>query len=405
MHKEIFRNTTFQIFSRVVTTAIGFLITVILARSFGAYAFGEFSKVTSFVAIFYLFVDFGINAIFLKNSKSFSSLFYLRILMSLVLLVVVNLISLIFPYNPSLDTGFSPFVRIGIFIFSFSIFSQGIIYSTSAIFQKKLKFDLFMFSQVVGETINLFLIAVLIFFAKSLELVIISFVLSNFVTAIFSLILVKEEVSGIDFNYSKKMLTDSMPIGLMMIFNLIYFRVDTIILAIYKSNQDVAIYSLSYRFFDFFISIPLFLSNSLYPKLLKNINNRTSFSKLLNNYFLVYLFISIIIMIPVWFLSPLFQLVGEDFASSITPFRILLISLPLFFVTSFLQWVLITLSKQKFLMYVYFISMVMNIVLNLIFIPKYSYIAASWVTGLGEAFVFLALTGYLIKERYFKYGK
>ena len=399
MHKEIFKNTSFQILARGITTIIGFAITVLVARAFGVYGFGEFSKITSFIALFYLFADFGLNAIFLKKPQSFSSLFFLRIIISIFLIIFANVGSLLLPYNSILNTGFSPFVRMGIFIFSFTILSQGIIYSTSSIFQKKLRFDYFMISQIIGEIINFFIIVVLIFFAKSLELIIIAFVVSNFITAFLSLILAKEKISEFDFKYSKDIFKSSLPIGLMMVFNLIYFRIDIILLSIFKSNQDVGIYSLAYRFFDFFIALPLFLSNSIYPKLLETIKNKNEFSKITKNYFFIYLISSFVIIIPVWFLSPLFTLISPDYSASIYPFRVLIISLPIFFITSFLQWILISMDKQRFLMMVYFVAAIINVILNLMFIPKYSYFASSWITLIGEGLILVLLALKLVKEK------
>lgn len=391
MHKDIFKNTSFQVVSRVVTTIIGFLITIIIARHFGAYDFGEFSKITSYIAMFYLFVDFGLNAIFLKNPKSFSSLFYLRIILSILVLVFANIIAFVLPYNSNFDTGFSPFVRMGIFIFSFTIFSQAIIYSASSIFQKNLKYHLLMYSQIIGEIISLFIIVLLIFFAKSLPLIIFAFVISNFITAALSIFLTKENINEFDSSYSKQMIISSAPLGLMLIFNLIYFRIDILILSFFKSNQDVGLYSIAYRFFDFFIAIPLFLSNSLYPKLIENLKSSTIFTKIANRYLLVYLILSIVIVIPVWFLSPMFKLVGDSYSLASIPFRILILSLPVFFLTSFVQWVLISLNQQKFLLIIYFVAALLNIILNLIFIPQYSYFASAWITGGCELFVLIAL--------------
>jgi O-antigen/teichoic acid export membrane protein len=83
------------------------------------------------------------------------------------------------------------------------------------------------------------------------------------------------------------------------------------------------------------------------------------------------------------------------------PFRILLLSLPFFFTTSFLQWVLITLEKQKYLMYVYLFSTLLNIVLNIIFIPQFSYLASATITLMSEALVFVFLIGEVLKTRIF----
>jgi len=156
---------------------------------------------------------------------------------------------------------------------------------------------------------------------------------------------------------------------------------------------------LAYKFFDFLIALPLFLSNAVYPFLIKEKSNRQLFFGATGKYFLVFLLFSVVVMIPFWFISPLFTLVKADFAASIFPFRILLLSLPFFFTTSLLQWALITLGEQKYLMLVYFFCTLINIILNIIFIPQFSYIASATITLISEGIVFVFLLVPLLKYR------
>jgi O-antigen/teichoic acid export membrane protein len=177
----------------------------------------------------------------------------------------------------------------------------------------------------------------------------------------------------------------------MLVFNLVYFRVDTILLSLLKTSNDVGVYGLSYKFFDFLIALPLFLSNSLYPFLLANKKNTRKFFLLVWNYLLIFAITGVFLIIPFLFLSPVFTFIRNDYVLSVLPFNLLLFSLPIFFVTSLLQWTLITLGKQKFLMWVYFASTIINIILNLIFIPQYSYIASAIITGVTELLVMIIL--------------
>jgi O-antigen/teichoic acid export membrane protein len=401
-HKLIFKNTFYQTFARVVTSFIGFLITIIIARKFGVLGYGDFTKVTSYIALSYLVLDFGFNAFFLQYEKPhFKSLFYLRILISLIVFVVIDLIALILPYNYALGTGFSGSVRTGIFIFSFSVFAQSIILSTTAIFQKSINYFRYMIGVVVGSLVNLVLVLLFAFLNFSIFFILFAFVVSSFTSALFLIKFGKEPIWPFSFDkaFAKEILTKSLPIGLMLIFNLVYFRADMFLLSLLAPTRDVGIYGLSYKFFDFLIALPLFLSNAIYPFLLKAKKEGKGFCHLTRNYFFVFLASSLIVIIPFWFISPLFILIKTDFANCIIPFRILLLSLPFFFTTSFLQWVLITLEKQKYLMYVYLFSVILNIVLNMIFIPQFSYLASATITLISEGLVFVLLIGKVFKVR------
>jgi O-antigen/teichoic acid export membrane protein len=65
------------------------------------------------------------------------------------------------------------------------------------------------------------------------------------------------------------------------------------------------------------------------------------------------------------------------------------------------MWVLIAEKKQKLLLGIYGISMIINICLNYFFIPVYGYMAAAWITVGSEALV-LSMSGisvvYLLKK-------
>lgn len=395
-HLKIFRNTAYQITTRIITSSIGFVTTIILARYLGVLGYGDFTKITAFVGLFYLIADFGLNAIFLqKEAKDspFKKLFFLRLVMAMVLVFLVNAISFFLPFNNRLNLGFSEGVRLGIMIFSLSIINQAVLFSASAIFQKKLQYQNLMKSTAVGSSITFLLIAIFAYYSLSLPYFLWAFVLGGAVTGITSLYLTKEKIGSfsIDFSSAQKLLMESAPLGLMLIFNLVYFRIDIFLLSFLKPTGDVGIYGLAYKFFDFLIALPLFLSNSLYPSLLSWQKNYRKLIGLSRIYFLVFLFFSLAVLIVFWFLAPLIVLVKKEFLLSVLPFRILLLSLPFFFMTSILQWILISQREQKFLMFVYLVCVVLNIGLNIIFIPIGSYIASAIITGVSEAIVLVFL--------------
>lgn len=394
MHKLVVTNTFYQALGKVATSGTGFIITILLAREYGVIGYGDFVKITTYVAFFYLLLDLGLNAIFLKeeDTKNYKYLFTLRILIALLMLVLSNLIGFFLPYDKFLDIGYSNMVRLGIFIFSFSYFSQAIILSSSAIFQKNLNYYAYFKAVAAGSLLNLFLVGMFVLNKMPLLYVVFSFVLSGVLTAIISIFLTREKkLIAFNYAYTKKITIAAFPIAVMLIFNLVYFRADTFLLSILKSTNDVGTYGLSYRFFEFLIALPLFLSNSLYPFLLKSKKNFRTFFIVVKQYFLIFSFIGILLIIPFWFISPFFTLIKKDYIFAVLPFRILLLSLPLFFITSLLQWTLIALGRQKFLMKAYLFSAIINVVLNLIYIPSGSYIASAIITGVTEFIVMIIL--------------
>lgn len=394
--KKIFTNTFYQILTKIFTSASGFIITILIARYFGAKGYGDFTKITAFVGLFYLIVDFGLNAIFLQLEEKearFNRLLSLRLLLSVLIVVSVNCLVLLLPFNRARDIGFPPDLRLGSFIFSLTIIFQAILLSSSAIFQKKLRYDLYLLSMTIGTLLTLGLISVFSLMRMPLEYILFSYVAGSAISSVISLMVIKENIKPFGFTqkFALKIIKDSLPLGLMLFFNLIYFRVDIIILSLLKNTVDVALYGYAYKYLEFLLAIPLFLSNAVYPFLLGSLKNLRSYYAFSQKYILVFLLISVIVMIPAWLFAPLIAVVKKDFIPSIIIFRILVLSLPVFFLTNILQWILIAKNKKAYLLKIYILAALLNIILNLFFIPKYSYTAAAIITGASEGFILIFL--------------
>jgi O-antigen/teichoic acid export membrane protein len=59
------------------------------------------------------------------------------------------------------------------------------------------------------------------------------------------------------------------------------------------------------------------------------------------------------------------------------------------------MWMLIARKQQIILMFIYGISMMINIILNIMFIPTYGTTAAAWITVISEGIV-LIMSGFVV---------
>lgn len=408
-HFNIAKNTFYQAASRLTCSFLGFLSFFLIARSFGPAGYGDFTKITAYVGIFWLVIDFGFNAIYLREDqelKYFKNLFLIRVILAFFLIILTNTVVLFLPQNNILGTGFPEKIKLGIFIYSLTILAQAVSISNNVIFQKNLKYVFSLIANIAGSFTTFLLVLFFVLKQSSLDYILGAYVLGFFLANIISIILTKAKFVStvLDFTFAKKIILQSMPIGLMLIFNLIYFRIDMVLLSIYKSPTDVGIYGFSYKFFDFLIALPLFLSNALYPTLIEQTKNYRTFSLIIKKYTWLLLLFSLILGIVCFAFAPLVTIVKSDYLASVLPFRILLISLPFFFMTCLLQWGLIALKDQKFLMPVYLMATIINISLNFIFIPIGSYIACAIITVVCEAAVFAVLLArtMIIHKKYSK---
>lgn len=409
--KLVMSNTVSQFIVKIISSSTTFIVTLAIVYFLGVSEFGSFTKVITFVSLFYLLVNFGINTIYLRDyfkeaEKYFLNIIILRILISVVLIVLAGIIALLLPYSQQTQLGFSLTEKFWIIVFSLTIATQGLFLSTNAIFQKNNSYNLSIMPTVLSSLANLILIA---FggLTKNILLVILAFPISQTVYFLISYSSIRNRFpfknQTINFiPFSKKILSSSLPLGLMLFLNFVYFRADTLILSVYKPSADVGIYGFSYKMFEFLIAFPTFFANSIYPTLIEKQKDNLNFYKLIKKYFLFLFFASFIFLAIVYFLSPLVKLVRSDLYPSVIPLRILSLSIPFFFVTSLLQWIFILKNKLYALLVIYIFSTVFNIILNMIFIPASGYIAASYITVASEALVFLLMIIFILKTGFLK---
>lgn len=405
---KVLANTASQLSVRLLTSITTLLVTLIISYQMGLTSYGSFTKVVAFVTFFYLFVDFGMNAVFLREHyediKRYSfSLLGSRLLTSLFIVLAINVITIFLPYNSVLNTGYSSQEKFLIFLFSFTIILYGLQLSLQAIMQRYLEYNKQILPSIVSSVI---LLGFVWFGAQQKDLVsiFVGYILATGIQTVFLYKLLKNHIAkAVDFGeiipFTKALLKFSSPLALVLIFNLIYAKVDMILLSIYSPSFEVGVYGFAYRIFELAIAVPLLFSNSVYPYLLEHSSDRTKFLALIKYYSALLFVASIALGLVIYIGSSFLPLIQEDFVNSIVPLRILLVSLPLFFLTSLFQWILIVKNRMKGLIAIYFSVMVIVVVLNMIFIPRFSYYAAAVITVVGEGFVLLLLGSYFVIRR------
>ncbi|OGY30073.1 MAG: hypothetical protein A3F35_03415 [Candidatus Woykebacteria bacterium RIFCSPHIGHO2_12_FULL_45_10] len=402
-------NSLVQIIGRLLGGLVNLLVILIITRQLGKGVWSDYVTITSFVAIFTLIADFGLNSIFvrevsqepLKREKNFQSLLSLRI--GLALVAIFSSLAIL-SFTPHTTT-----VKLGIVIAVLAILAQSISYSASAIFQLVLRFDKAVLADIVG---NLFLL-VFISVASSIKIgivaVIVLYLLANFVKALLALFFVSSYVKfglSFDWKYAKRLLALSWAIGLTAVFSQFTANIDKQIvsLATYKASlgqnghDAVAIYGLSYRIFDFLISFPAFLINSAFPIMLEKVkDNLEGLLNFTKKIFLVLVLSGIVLTGVSYLLAPYVLAWFGKYPESVAPLRILVLGLPVFFVTSIGFSLLIVLKKEKLLPLIYGFAAAFNFAANFYFVPNFGYNAAAWLTWITELLVLLLMMVFIFQ--------
>ncbi len=402
MIKKVFYNAGAQIIGKVITASSTLFITIIIARSLGNEGYGDFTKVFVFVGYFYTVADFGLNTVFIKNENQdkvfIKYLAGLRLIIGFCLVLTAILISLFLPYNHQLAIGFSPQVKLGIAIASLTILTQALFTTANAYFQKNLRYDLSTVAAISGTFVTLILTAVgsLLHFPFDFYVGVYTFGGITFVFTAYFLIKVFLRTSILPAFSSgkfKEFIKDAWPVGTALIFNLIYFRLDILILSYARSSAEVGVYGLAYQFFEASLSIPIFFANALFP-LLTNLHkkDKPAYQKEVKRWAGLLLGISALLMAALVFLSFSIPLIFKgQFIASQSLLVLLSAGLPFFFISALLWHILIIENKQKYLGGTYLAGAIFNLLANLFLIPKYGALAAAATTVVSELVIVLIL--------------
>lgn len=390
---KISQQTSWQILGKIVTSLSTFIVLATVTRLYGTDGTGIFTLAITYLGIFYLFSDFGFNAYVLGKihhheqdlQSQWSKLLGTRVLWSL-LLIIIALGAL--PFLPFVTPLFFYIVLFG----SMDILASAIFVTNNLVFQSKLRYDLMVIATIIGTVFGL---VVFLYSANSkfpIFLVTFSYLMGGMMIALTSLYLVVRVITKfrIEFDraYIKNIFMKSWPLTITLALNVIYFRADSFILASFKGISDTGIYNVAYQIFQNALVLPTFIMNSFYPMMLESLKNKIGrFAYQIKLVSLGLFIISILLLAITYYLSPLIISVitgGLGFTGSIESLKILSLGFPAYFLSSLLMWVMVAKGMYKKMALIYTFGLIFNFSANLYFIPQYSYIASSWITGISE---------------------
>ena len=185
------------------------------------------------------------------------------------------------------------------------------------------------------------------------------------------------------------------PLAITYLLTTVYFKLDVPILQHYRSYAEVGSYTFAYRFFEALLFIPATLRTVVFPVL--SIYYRDAPNRVLASADKLFKGLAIIgwpITVGLFLLAPRFiDLLTTQYPLSAAALRILAIAVVFMFVDNTFAAVLNATDRQKLYAYVALSGLAINFSLNMILIPRFGYLGASWATVATEAG--LVLTGWL----------
>ncbi len=399
--QKIAYNTLIQAVGKAITLVLG-LATISLFTGFlGTENYGYYSIITTYLGVFAIFADMGLNLITVRELSAhkqpkqlLQEVLGFRIVTGLIVLGIAPLIAFFIPSYPMV-------VKIAIAVMSWAFFFNIVNLIGVGYFQARIKMSIPTITEIIGKAVTLGLVYLLSIKAQehpTLYMVVAAVIIGNFVTLLATFGALKANKQPISPKWNQGtyrfFMQDSVVMTTIIILGTIHFKADALILSFFKPATEVGLYGLAYKVIEIILTVPAIFIGIIFPAMTAHLNNKHHdlANRIFDKSFRIMAIGSIAVATFLVIFAP--QVISiiqgqSGFEASAHPLRVLALSLPPVFIGALIRIVIIALYRQKQLISQLAWVTVINVVLNLILIPHFSYMAAAWITVLTETLVTL----------------
>ena len=390
---KIAANTLAQVLGKMASTFLGVVITIMLTRYLGPSGFGTITFVLVFVTMFGTIADWGLTLITVreasKNPKRereiIGNVVVIRLALAVIAAVLAVLSIHLLPYSQAVQALTS--------LASLYLIALSLKTSFQIIFNVKLSMQNWAWSEFSANALTIVLLFWFLSRGGGLTEVVLAYLAGGFFAAGVAAVLahrllpLKLSLANQD---TKALLLESLPMGAILVVFTIYNRIDIVILSAFSGQEAVGIYGAAYRILEVLVLGAAYFANAILPILSKYAqNDRERLKLMFRKSYVVLLFLGVGVAGVTFIFAPLgiAIIAGPEFAASVGALQILSLVLVVAYFNHLNGYTLIALGKQWYSLAVAIVALVVNVVLNLIFIPIYSYNGAAVITFLTEGLI------------------
>lgn len=408
-------NTFIHITGKALGVVISFFMFRLIARYLGVTGVGDYTTIFAYSNFLAILADLGFQIIIVralstvdsgeseitKSEKDAiaSTIISMRTVVAIGVFILGSLVAQLLPYPPV--------VKLGIVFGAIATFWLSINSTLVGIFQANFRVDKAVLADLVGKILNFSAVAVVVAFDAGLLAIMAAYTIGNLVNMVLSYIFVSSYIKTrfiFDWVAWQRYFKDALAFGAILIFAYIYFRIDALMLSLMKGSYDMGIYGVPYKILDIILLVPAIFMGVVFPLFAKyGLHNRQRLVKIFTKSQDVLIMTGLPITAGIVILAqPIVDLIGgQEFLTASTvqlglypitavhTLQILMVAVFISFLSHPYNYVLTANGYQGKLVAPNIGYAVFNIGLNLMFMPKFSYLAAALITVLTELLVFL----------------
>jgi PST family polysaccharide transporter len=398
---NILKNIGWLFFDKICRLGIGLIVSVWVAKYLGPHDFGKWNYCIAVVALVSAFSTLGLDQILVKKlienagqeETLMGTAFFMRFAGAFIGIFISLLYIVLFNHDDQQLLLITIITSSTLIFQSFDVIDLKLQSILKSKYSVLIKNSAFLFCSVL-KIIIIFEHFSLIYF------VIISVI--ELALGAFGLIL-KYGVNKVlkwrlNLQYAYKLLKECWPLILSGIVIMLYMRIDQVMIGKLLDDKAVGLYSVSVKFSELWYFIPAVFVNSFFPQLIQLKYDAAAYKKLCLRLFKILFFISFTIGITISFLAHdmILLLYGHLFIASAFALKISI------WTAVFVFWgvaagnMLVVEDLNKHNLYKSFHGVALNIILNLILIPRLGINGAAIATLISQAYA--SYLYYLLKK-------
>lgn len=388
----ILKNAGFVTLGLVALKLVGFLYNVFVVRRLGDDRMGQYATVLAFVGIFQIFAELGVTQHVMreiardrtKMSVYFWNLVAIRFVLALVNLLVIPFLGARFGYSGDVLLG------IGIYTTSFLLSAVGVPLSTVLTAYEKLGYVTLL--DVITQGVVILLGTAFLFSGLGFLWLIVGNLISLMVSILLASLFIRRlGISGFRFHIEPltwpPLIRAGLPFGIISLMLSLAYSIDTVILSKFVSSAEVGWYGVAY---NLVFSLMLFMNGfkaAIVPTLSRVYREDIDQVKRWYRWSMRFLWLfSLPVAVGGSILS--YQLITWLYTTEFLPsglaFQILAWDFPFVVLAAFAGNMTTITNEERSAARIYSVNTFLNVVLNLILIPRFGLIGASLVTVLTD---------------------
>ena len=375
-----------------------FIIALLIARSMGPFIYGQYATAASICGILMLFAGIGFEQELTRRGglEKEKTGYYLRLNLaslfgSLVLSYFVLAVFLFFSKYPWETVSITLLFGIG-----YSINRMQLPFRYYCLLKNEVHIT--ATAQILSIFVNIGITLLIIYYTRNIAFILLGQIGLNGLTLAFWFYWCPDKLIAKDSASFKKIIDFtkySIPFALSNILWVMYFNFDTFIMSLFDTETNVGIYAGIYRIIGINYILGYAITNSFTPVLYESyLEGKDSFSLIAKKLIRLKLIFGAVFGTLLLSISPylILYVVGDRYIAGLPIARILCVAVFFRFLNFALCEILTTSANQRKRVIYEAYMLLVNIVFNLLLIPKFGGVGAAAATLLSEIFLTLCVS-------------